>query len=220
MSSDIRRLVHPFTMAPLRRPLSNQVAHVPHRGIEVGGQSRWTALPVGFVCRQPPNFFPKFSMPSHRSEFSKLLAGTSRSDRDPKSDPAARLMETPEAPEYLSDNAKIHWCRVAPAAVALGTLSEADFAAFALLCETLATAEEARTVVARDGFLVPTENGGQKAHAAIKVLETARNQARGLLSDFGLSPRGRQGVDVLPAPAEPSLWDEFLDRRIENRTTS
>jgi len=152
-------------------------------------------------------------MPSRRSEFSKLLAGTSRPDRDPKSDPAARLTETPDAPDYLSDNAKIQWYRVAPAAVALGTLSEADFAAFALLCETLATAEEARAVVARDGFLVATENGGQKAHAAIKVLETARNQARGLLADFGLTPRGRQGVDVVPAPAEPSEWDRFYEFR-------
>ena len=150
---------------------------------------------------------------NRRSDSAKQLSGTARPCRDPKADPAARLTEVPDAPETLSDSAKVQWYRVAPAAVALGTLSEADFAAFALLCETLATADEARAVVAREGFLVPTENGGQKAHAAIKVLETARNQARGLLSDFGLTPRGRQGVDVLPPPREPSPWDQFMARR-------
>jgi len=44
-------------------------------------------------------------------------------------------------------------------------------------------------------------------------LETARSQARSLLADFGLTPQGRQGVDVLPPPSEPSPWDRFMEGR-------
>src|ERR1700682_1736508 len=41
-----------------------------------------------------------------------------------------------------------------------------------------------------------------KSHPACSLLESTRNQAARMLSDFGLTPRGRLGVDIRPAPRE------------------
>ena len=102
---------------------------------------------------------------------------------------------------------------MAPATVGLGTLTHADLRALELLADTLATAAEAQATVAQCGFTVPTADGGAKPHPAVRIMETARAQAKGLLADFGLTPRGRQGVDTKPAgKVEADVYAEFVSR--------
>ena len=113
--------------------------------------------------------------------------------------PAAPLAEAPDPPTHLSAGAAAEWRRLAPAAAALGTLADTDLRAFELLCDTLATEAETRTVVEREGCAVPTVGGGAKPRPEVRVMETARAQAARLLADFGLTPRGRRGLD-LPRP--------------------
>jgi len=139
-------------------------------------------------------------MPARKAAHLKAIAGTARPDRGAKADPAARLVEAPKPPAHLSERAAVEWHRLAPAAVGLGTLSAADLRAFELLAETLATAEEARLTVAAEGYSTGTADGGRKPHPAVRVMETARAQAARLLDAFGLTPRGRQGVDPAPLP--------------------
>jgi P27 family predicted phage terminase small subunit len=110
-------------------------------------------------------------------------------------DPAAPLAEAPAPPAHLSARAAAEWRRLAPAAAALGTLAEADLRAFEPLAETLATEAEARAVVEGEGHAVPTAGGGQKPRPEVRVMETARVQAARLLAEFGLTPRGRRGLD-------------------------
>ena len=140
-------------------------------------------------------------MPARRSAAAKALAGTARRDRLPKpTDPAAKLAEAPPPPDHLSGRARSEWMGLAPAAVGLGTLTGADLRALELLCEALAAEAEARAAGAREGLSVATAGGGRKPHPAVRIAEAARNQAHRLLSDFGLTPRGRQGVDATPPP--------------------
>ncbi len=113
--------------------------------------------------------------------------------------PTARLTEPPEPPDRLSPRAAAEWRRLAPAATALGTLAGADLRGFELLCETLATEATARAVVEAEGHAVPTAGGGAKPRPEVRVMETARVQAARLLAEFGLTPRGRRGLD-LPRP--------------------
>jgi len=95
--------------------------------------------------------------------------------------------------------------------VLIGRLTGADLRALELLCETLASEGEARAVVAREGFTVPTADGGQKPHPAVRIMETARNQAHRLLADFGLTPKGRQAVDTTPPPDPDNPFAEFAE---------
>jgi P27 family predicted phage terminase small subunit len=128
----------------------------------------------------------------------KAISGTDRPDRRPKNDPAERLSTAPRAPKSLGQRATAIWRELSPVAVSLGTLRAADLAGFRLLCETLATAAEATETVATEGLTIETANG-QRKHPCVAVMETARAQARTLLAEFGLTPKGRQGVDAAPA---------------------
>ena len=150
-------------------------------------------------------------MPARRSATAKLLAGTARRDRQPKpTDPAAKLTEAPPPPDHLSEHARSEWMKLAPAAVGLGTLTGADLRGFELLCDTLAVEAEARATLAREGYTTPTAGGGQKPHPAVRIAEAARNQAHRLLADYGLTPRGRQGVDTSPPPDPDDPTAEFF----------
>lgn len=144
-------------------------------------------------------------MPARLADRHKLLRGTLRPGRTRRKRVTGRLARCPPPPAHLGETAAAEWRRLAPQAHALGTLHGCDLRAFELLCEVLATEKRARETVERDGLTVPTADGGAKAHPAVKAMEAARNQAHRLLADFGLTPRGRQGVDV-----QEETHDEWL----------
>ncbi len=111
------------------------------------------------------------------------------------------LTTTPPAPDYLSAAASLEWAKIAPAAVATGTLTDGDLRALALLCECLASESAMREVLGREGVTVATGNDGMKPHPCLRALETARTQAHKLMADFGLTPKSRVGTaGVKPAP--------------------
>ena len=132
---------------------------------------------------------------------------------DDTRDPAAPLAEAPEPPADLSARAAAEWRRLAPVAAALGTLTEADLRGFELLAETLATEAEARAVVEAEGCSVATAGGGRKTRPEVRVMETARAQAARLLAEFGLTPKGRRGLDPSPRGDDDSEFLRALFRR-------
>jgi terminase small subunit-like protein len=69
-----------------------------------------------------------------------------------------------------------------------------------LLAETLATAEQARLEVERDGFVIASGKSGHRSHPAIPVMEHSRTQAAALLDRFHLTPKSRVGA----APKGPT----------------
>jgi len=107
-----------------------------------------------------------------------------------------RLSRAPAPPKHLNPRAAEEWRRLAPACIALGTLTAVDLRAFELLTVTLAAESEARELLAATGLTVSTGQGGCKPHPAVRMAETARRQAAQLLADFGLTPRGRKGVST------------------------
>ena len=119
-------------------------------------------------------------------------------------DPTARLDQAPEPPAHLSARAAAEWRRLAPVAAVLGTLTEADLRGFELLAETLATEAEARAVVQAEGCATTTAGGGAKSRPEVRVMETAGAQAARLLAEFGLTPKGRRGLDPPPRGDEES----------------
>ncbi|MEP6636683.1 MAG: phage terminase small subunit P27 family [Acidobacteriota bacterium] len=151
----------------------------------------------------------------------KRLSGTDRDDRRPKRTALERLRAVPPAPEHLSVRAQVEWGPLATACVELGTLTSADLRGLELLAEVLATEAELRELLKTEGMTIPGADGNSKSHPACKLLESTRNQAARLLSDFGLTPKGRQSVDVYPAPSvnpfsnngKPVGLAKYLDRK-------
>jgi P27 family predicted phage terminase small subunit len=152
-------------------------------------------------------------MAKRKSNLSKQLRATHRADRQPKRDLAARLIRAAPPPRDMTDRAKREWRALMPAVLSIGTMSRADLRAFALLATTLAAEAEAREAVEHDGMTILAGSGGRKAHPALKSAEVARMQAMRLLESFGLTPRGRQIVDVLPQSFARDPAAEYFDGR-------
>ena len=148
-------------------------------------------------------------MPSRTSETKKALLGTQRPDRKKVPSTHGRIEKTPAAPARLSLLARNEWNDLAPLLTEAGTLSGSDLRALELLCETLASASEFADIVRKEGATVPASGGGTKGHPALQALATARSQARALLTDFGLTPRGRGGVDAAPELPGASPFSKF-----------
>jgi P27 family predicted phage terminase small subunit len=130
----------------------------------------------------------------------KRLQGTARRDRERSAPRPSGGVRAPRPPADLSEEARKHWSKLAPICMRLGVLGEADLVAFRLLTETLGTASAAEAAIKADGITVTAGSGGKKAHPALKMLETARNQATRMLIEFGLTPRARQAVGLPAGP--------------------
>ena len=129
----------------------------------------------------------------------KQLSGTYRADKDGKGvKPGEALKYAPPPPESLSEIARAAWVELATETVALGVLTTADLPMLALLAETSATVSELENTIRAEGFTVSTGAGGQKAHPALKALETTRGAVTRLLKEFGLSPLSRKFVEKAP----------------------
>ena len=137
-------------------------------------------------------------MPARRSNALKAAAGTLRPGRIRATPAGERLLEVPKPPAGLDPAAAAEWKRLAPLLVEVGTLTAADLRALQLLAETLASAAHLAETVKREGYTVPGAAGGVKSHPCLVALAQARAQAARLLGDFGLTPRGRGGVDQAP----------------------
>lgn len=100
-----------------------------------------------------------------------------------------------ERPRFLSVAAALVWAELAPVALAMGTLTVADVAAFARLCELESTA---RAISARkdDPDAVFSAKAEQEAAAAL----------RPYYEKFGLEPSGRSRIKVPKAEKPASKW--------------
>jgi P27 family predicted phage terminase small subunit len=102
------------------------------------------------------------------------------------------------------------WGALAPVLVDLELLTRADLRTLELCCETLATATALETTIRAEGFTIAAATGGQKSHPCLKALETTRNAALRMLSDFGLSPKARKFVQKAPGAKRDNPF-AFLD---------
>lgn len=105
------------------------------------------------------------------------------------------------------------WDRLAPVCLAMGTLTVADVATFAAMCELQATMVEASSQKDAPGFgmftLGEDYNGVPKVgvHAAIKVERETATALRPFYDYFGMTPTSRSKIQVPKQAEEPeSKW--------------
>lgn len=115
-------------------------------------------------------------------------------------------------PATLSPDAAVEWNRLIGVLAEIGTARHADLRSFELLCEVLATERQLRESITREGFNIETADGNPKANPSVKLLDSTRNQAHRMLSDFGLVPKGRVSVKPTadPKKTEVSPWEKFM----------
>lgn len=144
--------------------------------------------------------------PSHL----KALKGTDRPSREretPKPLPIA-----PDMPDWLDARAQEFWRKMAPMLERQGLLTEIDGPAFAVLCDTYSQIIAATEEIAKDGATVPGTQGTMKKHPGWTIRNQLAQQFRLLCAEFGITPAGRNRLDVDLGAAEDD-FDAFLNEK-------
>ena len=113
----------------------------------------------------------------------------------------------PDAPKWLTKEAKSAWRRLSAELVRYNLLSKVDRDAFAMLCQTIGRLELIERAIAgrmaasvaagrdaTDALLASTPNGLQVQAAIYQVLNREQAKAHQLLASFGLRPDARTKV--------------------------
>lgn len=108
----------------------------------------------------------------------------------------------PDAPIWLSPEAKTEWRKVAAILVERGVLTSADLGTLAAYCSAVGQLVVAERAIRRDGMVV-----GDKRHPLLTTSVAARNQIRQLAGELGLTPVSRSR----PAIREDDDADSLLD---------
>lgn len=125
----------------------------------------------------------------------KLLEGNpgkqKLNDREP--DPGKDI---PRCPDWLMDEAKNEWYRLADRLNAMGVLSEVDMTAFATYCQAWARWKEAQQQIDTYGSIFVTDKGYQQQSPWVGIANTAHKLMLTTASEFGLTPASRSKIAV------------------------
>lgn len=134
---------------------------------------------------------------------------------EPKPDPSL-----PECPDWLLDDAKQEWARVAPELNRLGLLTMVDRTALAAYCQSYAKWKQAEEFIKKHGTvyrMVKVDNDGRKyvysqQHAEVGIANQCLKQIRAFCAEFGLTPASRARLEL---PSEV-VFDEF-EQKLKKR---
>lgn len=126
----------------------------------------------------------------------KLLTGRSpgrdSGGREVKPGPSF-VRVPPEAPEWLTEEARAEWDRVLPGLSRLDLLKPEDRAALAAYCESWATFRRATEVVQAEGLTIEAKQG-TLTHPAVGIARAAGREVRAWAAHFGLTPSSEQAL--------------------------
>ncbi|MFD7319238.1 phage terminase small subunit P27 family [Streptomyces sp. NPDC059883] len=139
----------------------------------------------------------------------RLLKGRSEgkdsAGREVSMGPAFKRLP-PEAPGWLSDEARAEWDRVLPGLARLELLKPEDRAALAAYCESWAQFREATETLQQDGLTIEAAQG-TLPHPAVGIARAAGREVRAWAAHFGLTPSTEQalarGSENEPDPDNP-----------------
>jgi phage terminase small subunit len=123
----------------------------------------------------------------------KLIAGTSRPDRDPPDAPEfAPVRVFPDPPQHLNPDGAAAWNDLGPKLVAAGVLQEVDLYPLEQLCYSW-------------------QRFRQKAKAGMDMTASDDNALKALFSEFGMTPAARRRVaaNLVDPDASPKQGNSF-----------
>lgn len=110
-------------------------------------------------------------------------------------DPNARTVTAGDAPEWLSDGAKVTWDRIANEK-GLAWIESCDRELFATFCETYDRMVRAKEAIDEHGMTYETVNGGVGCRPEVRIANQCATAVRSLASELGLSPTARTRLGV------------------------
>lgn len=99
----------------------------------------------------------------------------------------------PICPDWLTDDAKEEWERLASVMNKMGILSEVDQSAFAVYCQTWARWKEAQEHITAEGSTYETE-AGVKKNPWVAIANEWQAKLLSVCGEFGLTPSSRSRI--------------------------
>jgi P27 family predicted phage terminase small subunit len=124
----------------------------------------------------------------------KMRRGTHRSDRDGV--PLAVTKGVPPCPDWISEDARLHWQKIASMLNDQGLLTQLDQTAIALLCEALAEFIHHKSEAVKNGWTAMSEKGGVYQDPSVGMMNKARETVIRLLREFGMTVSSRANLAV------------------------
>lgn len=100
----------------------------------------------------------------------------------------------PTCPNWLLQEAKNEWKRLAELMNQMGVLTEVDRAAFAAYCQSYARWKEAQEHIDSDGSIFETDKGYQQQTPWVGIANTNQKLMMQAASEFGLTPSARSKI--------------------------
>ncbi|WP_435112033.1 phage terminase small subunit P27 family [Nocardiopsis synnemataformans] len=99
----------------------------------------------------------------------------------------------PDAPAWMTAEARAEWDRVVPGLSRLDLLKPEDRGALAAYCEAWATFVDATRIVQAEGMTIEAKQG-TLAHPAVGIARNAGREMRAWAAHFGLTPSTEQAL--------------------------
>ena len=125
----------------------------------------------------------------------KLLQGTQRSDRVNRQEPNSKL-EIPSCPRHIQGESRREWKRITKELGAVGLVTRVDRAAIGAYCEAYGRWSEAVSKLHEKGLLVKAPSGYPILNPYLSIINSALDQMRKFLTEFGMTPRSRTRISV------------------------
>ena len=134
----------------------------------------------------------------------KVLEGNPGKRALPKNEPKPDA-SAPDMPQWLPEDAKAEWQRVAPELSRIGLLARIDGSALAAYCEAYSRWKQAVEMMASEGVTFVTQAGYVATHPAVGIANKAKAEMHRFGREFGLTPssRGRMSLPGESEEADP-----------------
>ena len=144
----------------------------------------------------------------------KILEGNRGKRPLPENEPRPQPV-APECPDWLCEEAKEEWNRVAPPLERLGLLTEIDMTALVGYCEAWADYKKAKKFIQKHGEVYPIKtNEGEVKYLQqvpqVAIANRAMKLVQSLCAEFGMTPSARGRMSIKGADNNDDEMENLL----------
>lgn len=148
----------------------------------------------------------------------KLILGNPGKRAVPKNEPRPEAGDLPDAPEFLTKEARQEWDRVSLQLFRLGMLTAIDVASLAAYCQAYGRwviaerhiADMAKRDPNTSGLMIRTTNGNAIQNPLVGTSNKAASDMVRYASEFGLTPSARARLAIGPVGSQKSKFDGLI----------
>ena len=124
----------------------------------------------------------------------KVLEGNPGKRKLNMNEPVPRACSLPKCPDWLEDEAKAEWDRIAKNLHELGLLTDLDVQAFASYCQAYARWKENEEFITQHGSIVKTNSGYWQQVPQVAMAHQNQKIMMQAAAEFGLTPSARSRI--------------------------